>query len=241
MFNSSAHKQVGSGMFIVPSASLPNACLRESIDPKINPAIPGKRSKRKSTSLRPGQEGSIVKCIDKKEYRARFCTDEGQEKKMYKSVHICPMRGLGSMTASDGERRKKEIIAEHQANSPAKFEKSAALNLGLTFRTQAQWWLNHAKVRSRRPIQLSTETSWSNIVDDWLIPNFGEMLLACVNNSTGKLLVKLMLAKGRAAKPIQSVLGVMKLILASAVDSEGCNFTHGNGTMISWNYRLSSG
>jgi hypothetical protein len=78
-------------------------------------------------------------------------------------------------------------------------------------------------------------------VDDWLIPNFGEMPLACVNNSMGKLLVKLMLAKGRAAKTIQSVLGVMKLILASAVDSEGCNFTHGNGTMISWNYRLSSG
>jgi hypothetical protein len=46
------------------------------------------------------------------------------------------------MTASDRERRKKEIIAEHQANSPAKFEKSVALNLGLTFRTQAQWWLN---------------------------------------------------------------------------------------------------
>jgi hypothetical protein len=124
------------------------------------------------------------------------------------------------MTASEHNRGEMEIIAEHRANSAPQFRKIEAVNSSATFRTQAKWWLQHAKERTRKPIEYSTETSWANIVNNWLLPNFGDMPLASVNNSTGKALGKLMLAKGRSAKTIHNVLGVMKLVVKSAVDPD---------------------
>ena len=173
-------------------------------------------------SRRAGQYGSIEKCVARNQYRVRFRVDvEGASKRQHKSKFICPIRGLGTMTASERSRRAMEIVTEHRANSATQFQKIEAVNSSVTFRIQAKWWLQHAKVRTRRPIQYSTDVSWSNIVENWLIPNFGDMPLASVNNSTGKRLVELMLAKGRGAKTVHNVLGVMKLIVKSAVDSEG--------------------
>jgi len=87
-------------------------------------------------SRRTGQSGYIEK--KGSAFYVRFRIDVlGQEERAYASVRICPVSGPGSMTKSERARRAKEIIAESGADSPKLFSRVQAVNLGLTFRQQA--------------------------------------------------------------------------------------------------------
>jgi hypothetical protein len=58
-------------------------------------------------------------------------------------------------------------------------------------------------------------------LDNWLNPNLGDLPVSAVNNGAVKHLVPIMLEGGLSAKTINSYVGVMKTVVASAVNEEG--------------------
>src|SRR5271170_6135885 len=55
-------------------------------------------------------------------------------------------------------------------------------NHGVTFRKQAEWWLNHAQTRKRKPIKPATALGFTSYLNKWLYPNLGDLPLSSVNN-----------------------------------------------------------
>ena len=101
---------------------------------------------------RSGQNGYIEK--KGKFYCVRFRMDvPGQSDRAYMSVRICPVEGLGAMNKFERTRRAREIIAESGADKPELLNKVQAVNLGVTFRQQADWWLRHMQKRKRKACQ----------------------------------------------------------------------------------------
>src|ERR1700726_4560227 len=114
-------------------------------------ATPEKRTGRKSMSRRSGQNGSIQE--DGKWYVVRFWKDvAGQEKRRRVRERICPISGPGKLSASERERKAKEIITASGADSVEHFNKVVRSIHGTTFREQAVIWLNQVKDRKRKPL-----------------------------------------------------------------------------------------
>lgn len=169
---------------------------------------------------RSGQNGYIEK--KGKNYHVRYRIDiPGQEKRAYKSVPICPVSGPGKMTKPERERRAKEIIAESGADTEQHFKQVEAVNSCTTFRQQAERWLIDSRNRKRDPAHPNTIAGWRSHLDTWLLPEFGDMPLACIDNSEGKVLVDRICKEEKSANTIRCVLNVMKWVVASAVDSKG--------------------
>src|ERR1700733_16186058 len=104
------------------------------VDTVIN-ATPEKRTGRKSMSRRSGQNGCIQK--DGNWYVVRFWKDvAGQEKRQRVRERICPISGPGKLSASERERKAKEVIAASGADSVEHFEKVVQSLHGTTFREQ---------------------------------------------------------------------------------------------------------
>ena len=101
----------------------------------MTPAIPDR--KRRCMSRRSGQNGSIERKGNV--YYARFWLDvPGEAKRVNKSVSICPVNGPGSLNEFELKRRLKEIIAEFDANAEVTLRETEAVNLGTTFKQQAE-------------------------------------------------------------------------------------------------------
>src|SRR6266478_222345 len=93
------------------------------------------RRRGKSMSRRSGQSGHIEESGNW--YVVRFWKDVvGQEKRQYVRERICPLSGPGKLSASERERRAKEIIVASGADSVEHFEKVVQSNHGVTFREQ---------------------------------------------------------------------------------------------------------
>jgi hypothetical protein len=121
---------------------------------KVLSAIPDQR-RRRYMSRRSGQYGSIEQ--HGKVWTVRFWLDvEGQHERDYKRVKICPVNGPGSLNKSERKRRAQEIIAEFGANSEEVFRKAEAMNLGTSFKEQAERWFKEVQTRKRRPIKPRT-------------------------------------------------------------------------------------
>src|SRR5882757_8937070 len=90
-------------------------------------ATPEKRTGRKSMSRRSGQSGSIQQ--DGNWYVVRFWKDVvGQEKRQRVYERICPVSGPGKLSASERERKAKEIIAVSGVDTVEHFEKVVQSN-----------------------------------------------------------------------------------------------------------------
>jgi len=127
-------------------------------------------------SRRSGQSGYIEKKGNA--FYVRFWIDvPGQEKRAHKSIRICPISGPGKMTKPERERRAKQIIAESGADTEEHLKAVQAINPGVTFRKQAEWFLNHVKTRKRRPIKPATATSWASHLA-WINSVLGEVPLS---------------------------------------------------------------
>ena len=193
--------------------------LHTDIVLKSAPATPDKRTRRKSMSRRSGQSGYIEKKGNA--FYVRFWIDvPGQEKRAHKSIRICPTTGLGKMTKPERERRAKQIIAESGADTEEHLKAVQAVNLGVTFRKQAEWFLDHVKTRKRRPIKPATATSWASHLT-WIKSVLGEMPLASVNNLAVKELVSQMAVAGFSPKTMHNYVQVVKMVVASAVNEQG--------------------
>ncbi len=96
-----------------------------------------------------------------------------------------------------------------------------AINQGVTFRQQAERWMEHIQTRKRNPIARATASGYRSSLKKWLIPNLGELSLAAVDNKAGKELVAKLYAANLAPKSIIEIVGVMKEVVASAIDGGG--------------------
>ena len=160
-------------------------------------------------SRRRGQTGHEEKSGNW--YVVRYWIDVlGQEQRRLVRERICPIKGPGSMSASERLRKRKEIIAKSGADSEEHFHKVVEQQKpGVTFREQAAWWLNQMRNRKRSPIASSTVEWWESCLDNWLNPNIGDVPLAAVNNTCLKKLVEQMVAKGLSPKTIKSYAQVV--------------------------------
>jgi integrase len=169
---------------------------------------------------RSGQNGCIVK--KGRQYHVRFYIDvPGQEKRARVSLPICPISGPGKLTKPERIRKAKEIIATSGADSEEHFQKVEAINLGTTFRQQAERWLEDSQSRKRKPVTPNTVSHWRSLLDNWLLPELGSTPLSAIDNSQGKALVAKLTDAGLSANSIRCIMNVMKSVIASALDEKG--------------------
>ena len=166
---------------------------------------------------RRSQVGSIEKTG--KWYVVRFWKDvPGQEQRVHASERICPVSGPGSLNKSERKRRALQIVMSSGVNDPQKF---AEATVGTTFKEQSERFMQRVGERKRRPVKPATLRGWQSYLDNWLNPRIGDIPLADINNSTAKKLVEEMRQKGLAAKTIVNCVGLLKMVVASAVDENG--------------------
>jgi integrase len=169
-------------------------------------------------SRRSGQCGHIE--VSGRWYVVRFWMDVlGREERRLVREKICPAKGPGRLSESERKRKAKEIIAASGADTVEHFEKVVASNLGTTFRTQGEWWLNYMKTRTRKPLASSTYETWRSCLDKWLLPALGDLPLSAVDNDPVKELVAKMVASEELGpKSTNEYIKLVKMIVASAKD-----------------------
>ena len=143
----------------------------------------------------------------------RFWIDAPEGRKRRTVVlGVCPTRTLA-------RRKLREHIQREGVNDKALF--IANNSPALTFRQQAEKWIASLPTRRRKPVKPATICGWRHALDKWILPTIGDHPLSEVSNAALKLLIETMAAGGLAAKTIVSYSLVVKLVAASAVDSEG--------------------
>ncbi|MFY9645055.1 MAG: tyrosine-type recombinase/integrase [Terriglobales bacterium] len=136
-------------------------------------------------------------------------------------ARICPISGPGQLSKSERVRRAREIVAESGADTLEYFNKVVERKVAWTFREQASCWIESVRKRKRKPVAPSTMEDWERVLKNWLNPHFGDLPLSEINNGAMKKLVTTMSKAGLSAKTIETYTGVAKMVVASAVNSEG--------------------
>jgi integrase len=146
---------------------------------------------------------------------------EGVEKRQRIRERICPISGPGKLSASERERRAKEIVAASGADTVEHFERVVRSIHGTTFREQAKVWLNQVKSRKRKPVAPSTTETWESNLEKWINPVLGDTPLDAVNNLAMKGFVARMVSAGLSPKTVTNISQVVKMVVASAIDEQG--------------------
>ncbi|MGH9737483.1 MAG: tyrosine-type recombinase/integrase [Candidatus Acidiferrales bacterium] len=167
-------------------------------------------------SRRSGQNGYIEK--SGKWYVVRWRMDvEGEEKRRYLREKICPISGPGKLSASERERKAKDIVERSGANSKERFNRVVIGET--TFRKQAEVYLQWAVTRSREPIK--DATSVRAAFNKWILPAIGDVPLGRVNNVTVKPMIdKMKSSKSLSARTINKYVEYVKQVMASLKDGE---------------------
>lgn len=122
-------------------------------------------------------------------------------------------------TKTIARQRLREYIERLGINKAATFRENTAP--GITFQQQAERWLSTLSTRKRRPVKPATISGWRDALNARLIPNIGSKLLAEVSNGVVRDLIEKLSAAGLSAKTIVEYSRVVRMVVASAVDSEG--------------------
>lgn len=173
-------------------------------------------------SRRTGQEGHIERTGNW--YVVRWWQDvPGQYSRSHRRAKICPITGVGTLSASERKRRAREIIAESGADTVEHFNKVVKQQPAtvLTFKEQAKRWLEHLRNRKRKPVAPGTIEDWEVILENWINPNIGDCTVGDVNNSMLKRLVAIMSERGLSPKTIENYVQVPKMVVASVIDDDG--------------------
>jgi integrase len=165
---------------------------------------------------RRGQVGTIAK--SGKWYVVRFWRYPEGANRVHASERICPLSGPGLLPRGERRRRANEIVAASGVNDAQQFIDASNAT---TFREQAKWFLKHSMNRKRNPVKPATVQSWQNCCDKWLNPNLGDLPLSGVSNATVKALVSKMHEAGLRPKSISTYVGLVKLVVGSALDENG--------------------
>lgn len=165
-------------------------------------------------SRRSGQNGYIERSGEW--YVVRWRMDvEGQEKRRYMREKVCPISGPGKLSASERERKAKQIVERSGANSEQRFNRVV---LGeTTFREQAENYLHWVVTRDREPIKNVGSIKAS--LNKWILPVIGGLPLGSINNVTVKLLVDKM-KKSLSARTVNKYVEYVQQVVASLKDGE---------------------
>jgi len=136
-----------------------------------------------------------------------------------RALHI--LLFLFALSKPERLRKRREIIAASGTDTEEHFNKVEAFNHGVTFRKEAEWWLNHAQTRKRRPIKPATAVGFTSYLNKWLNPNLGDLPLSSFNNLVVRGLVATMTKSGVSPKMVNNVIQVVKMVVASAVNENG--------------------
>jgi hypothetical protein len=214
------------GLRNIPTSDRPQQHQLQFASGNINfdPATPEKPARigRKSMSRRSGQNGSIQK--DGKWYVVRYWKDvAGQVKRARVREKICPISGPGKLSASERERKAKEIIAGSGVDTKEYFDRVVTQSKAtvVTFRQQVETWLAGMRNRRSRPVAPSTLSNWQYCIEKWLNPNIGDLPLEAVDNLAIKKLVNTMVEGGLGASAIRFYTNVVKMVVASVVNEKG--------------------
>jgi integrase len=168
---------------------------------------------------RRGQQGSIETSGRWKV--VRFWIDvPGQDERQHACRRICPISGPGLLSATAQKRRAREIIAASGADTEEHFKKVVVGDKAITFREQAEWWLDWLQTRNNDPIPETSVPTIRAALDKWLIPSLGDLPLSEVGNGALKNLVSKM--KGKLSpKSRHTYVGYAKEVRKSLVNGEG--------------------
>jgi hypothetical protein len=135
---------------------------------------------------------------------------------------VCPTSGPGLLSKSERERHGREIIAASGADTVEHFNtvKRRPATV-LTFKEQAQRWIEHRRNRKRKPVSPGTIEDDERTLRNWINPHIGDCPVADANNSVLKKLVSIMSQAGLSPKTIENYLDVPKAVVASVVDDDG--------------------
>jgi integrase len=90
-----------------------------------------------------------------------------------------------------------------------------------TFEEQAKVFLEQSMNRKRNPVKPATYFTWQYALAKWMYPHFKDAKLATVTNASVRSFVESLYRAGLAAQTINSYVGLVKLIVASAIDENG--------------------
>jgi len=115
------------------------------------------------------------------------------------------------------DARNAQACSDECATKQEKRNPPAA---AVAFREQAEIWLKQLQARNRRPIPETSVPSIRAALDNWLLPNLGDMPLAEVGNAALHGLVQKMIGK-LAPKSINTYVNMAKGIVESLLDADG--------------------
>jgi integrase len=138
-------------------------------------------------------------------------TPDGRKRKTV-SLGVCHSRTVA-------KQKLREYIESEGINSVETF--IAGTSPALTFKKQAEIYMDALAVRRRKPIKPATLSVWRSNLNKRILPTLGDMPLSEVGNAAMKLFVDKCNADGLAPKTIVSYCALVKLVVASAVNAEG--------------------
>src|ERR1700674_5104026 len=171
-------------------------------------------------SMRTGQQGNVYQPAHPGQWNpqapayGRFWVDEpgNERRRRTVSVGVCPTKWVA-------RQRLREFIERAGINPKSIFHKNTAP--ATTFRQQAEWWLESLSTRRRRPLKPATVYGWKHCLERWILANLGNKLLSEIGNGALRQFVETLSAAGLAPNTIVNVVGVVKQVVASAVNEEG--------------------
>lgn len=177
-----------------------------------------RRKRGPSLSRRIGQKGSVFQHSQKwdlagKTY-GRFWIDVPGSKRQRRTITLGVCR-----TPSIAKQKLREYLETTGINSKQTFTSTTAP--ATTFRAQAAKWIQAVSTRRRKPVKPATISGWQHSLGKWVLPNLGGLLLADIGNAALKGLVETMSCAGLSAQTIVTHSKVVKMVVASAVNSEG--------------------
>ena len=144
----------------------------------------------------------------------RFWFDVPGEKRQRRTISLGVCR-----TSSIAKQKLREYIESTGVNSQQSFTTHTAP--AITFRAQAEKWIQSLSTRRRKPVKPATLSGWQHALDKWILPNIGDRSLSEVSNAAVRDFVEKMTVAGLSPKTIVNYTLVVKLVVASAVDAEG--------------------
>jgi len=177
-----------------------------------------RRKRGPSLSRRTGQRGNVFQHCKpwnpEEPTYGRFWVDVPGENRQRKTVSLGVCR-----THSIAKQKLREYIDSAGVNSQKSFTTNTAP--GITFRFQAERWIEALSTRRRKPVKPATIWGWELALKKWLLPNLGDRTLSEVGNAALKELVEKMATAGLSAQTIINYTKVVKMVVASAVNAEG--------------------
>jgi len=178
-----------------------------------------RRKRGPSLSRRIGQQGNVFQHCKQWNPTAptygRYWIDVpgcSGRKRQTITLGICSSRSIA-------RRKLREHIEREGVNSKETFTTNTTP--ATTFRAQAAKWIASLGTRRRRPVKPATIHGWQHSLDKWVLPKLGDKLLADVSNGALRELVDQMAAAGLSPQSIVNHSKVVKMVVASAVDSDG--------------------